>query len=210
MPLDSPRTIRSLPRSFTSKRGELVRLALLDHRDRDRLVAMYLAYQPRASFQGLPPLKDVVCVQWVHDMVRTGVNVVALAGGAVVGHIALFRVNRRKCEMLVVVSPAQQDSGIGTELTRSIVLAARELGFEKMWLPVAASNLRARHVYQKCGFRYVSDKLARELDMELDLTAVEVEPAETSYIDAAEPGARAPHAPLAPLPWPAGEMTSPA
>ncbi len=210
MPLDTPRTIRSLPRSFTSKRGEPVRLALLDHRDRDRLVAMYLAYQPRASFQGLPPLKDAVCVRWVHDMVRTGVNVVALADGDVVGHIALFPVNRRKCEMLVVVSPAQQNSGIGTELTRSIVQAARELGYEKMWLPVAASNLRARHVYQKCGFRYVSDKLARELDMEMDLTAVEVEPPGTSYIDAAEPAVPTPHASIVPLPWPAGEMTSPA
>lgn len=172
MPVDTTRTIRSLPRSVTSKRGEPVRLELLAQDAGEELAAMYLAYEPRASFQGLPPLKDAVCVTWVQGMVRDAVNVVARsAEGVLIGHIALFPVNRRKAEMLVVVSPLYQNLGIGTELTRSIIAVAGELGFERIWLPVAAGNLRARHVYQKCGFRYVSDKLDREVEMELELEA---------------------------------------
>ena len=118
---------------------------------------MYLAFQPRNSFQGLPPLKDEVCVSWVQDMLRTGIHV----DGAVrrrrriVGHTALFPINRQKCEMLVVVCPGFQNVGIGTELVRSCIDLADELGFQRIWLPVDATNVRARHVYRKCGFEYV-------------------------------------------------------
>jgi RimJ/RimL family protein N-acetyltransferase len=170
MPAALRRPVRCLPREFSCKRGEPVRLALLDEATRPRLVAMYLAYQPRNSFQGLPPIKDVICRKWVEDMIRTGINVVARgAGGDVVGHIALFPIDDRKCEMLVVVSPEFQNAGIGTELTRSIIAVAAEQGFQQIWLPVAANNLRARHVYRKCGFEYVPGQQGRELDMLLDL-----------------------------------------
>lgn len=168
-----PPALRCLPRTFAAKNGQPVELRLLPESLHDRFVAMYLAFQPRNSFQGLPPIKDEICIRWAREMIRTGVNVVALdAEENVLGHIALFPINPSKCEMLVVVSPPFQNLGIGTELTRSIIAVACELGFEKIWLPVAAANLRARHVYRKCGFQYVSDKPARELDMVLDLTQV--------------------------------------
>jgi hypothetical protein len=71
--------------------------------------------------------------------------------------------------MLVVVSPPLQGLGIGTELVHTAIAVATERGFERIWLPVEASNLRARHIYQKCGFQYVNHKLCRELDMVCDL-----------------------------------------
>ena len=58
-----------------------------------------------------------------------------------------------------------QNLGIGTELVRSCVDLAGELGFERIWWPVDATNVRARHIYRKCGFEYVSNQQGRELDM---------------------------------------------
>ena len=127
---------------------------------------MYLAFQPRGSFQGLPPIKDEVCVKWVREMLATGVHIVAIDRPAgLVGHTGLFPVNRQKCEMLVVVCPDYQNLGIGTELVRSCVALAGELGFERIWLPVDATNVRARHIYRKCGFEYVSNQQGLGLDM---------------------------------------------
>jgi RimJ/RimL family protein N-acetyltransferase len=170
MSLPAAETPSCLPRVCTDKNGSPFELCRLAADDGQRLAEMYLAFQPRNSFQGLPPIKDSVCVQWVRDMLATGVNVIATAAGKrVVGHVALFPVNGQKCELLVVVSPGFQNLGIGTELVRSCVALAEELGFQRIWLPVDAANARARHVYRKCGFEYLSSRLGRELDMECDV-----------------------------------------
>ena len=100
---------------------------------------MYLAFEPRNSFQGLPPIKDAVCISWVRDMLRTGINVVATCDGVgIVGHTALFPINQHKCEMLVVVCPGFQNVGIGTELVQTCIDLADELGYQRIWLPVDA------------------------------------------------------------------------
>jgi RimJ/RimL family protein N-acetyltransferase len=157
---------RCLPRTFQGKNGLPVELHRLADDAGGPLIDMYLTYKPRNSFQGLPPLKDEVCVRWVQDMLRDGIHVVAQAAGtALVGHAALFPINPQKCEMLVVVCPGFQDLGIGTELVRSCVDLAAELDFQRIWLPVEATNVRARHIYRKCGFEYTSNGQGRELDM---------------------------------------------
>ncbi|NLX98918.1 MAG: GNAT family N-acetyltransferase [Rhodopirellula sp.] len=170
--------VRSLPRKITSKTDQVVRLHLLDPHEGGQLAAMYLAYQPRNSFQGLPPIRDEVCIRWVDEMLASGVHIVARSTGPeIVGHCALFPINEQKCEILVVVDPGHQNLGIGTELTRSVIHLGCELGFEKIWLPVMATNLRARHVYKKCGFEYVPTKPSKELDMICDLSNLRTEPA---------------------------------
>jgi RimJ/RimL family protein N-acetyltransferase len=163
--------IEGFPRDFLAKSGQALRLELLGTDYYRRLVETYLAFEPRNSFQGLPPLKDEICVQWVEGMITTGINLIALSAEAgIVGHTAVFPINERKCEMLVVVWPRFQNIGIGTELTRSSVEIAAKPAFEKLWLPVDSTNLRARHIYLKCGFEYVSARQSRELDMVCDLT----------------------------------------
>jgi ribosomal protein S18 acetylase RimI-like enzyme len=175
-------TISCLPREFRDKQGRDERLVLVEPSLHGAVKAMYLAYQPRGSIQGLPPLRDEACVKWVEEMLRTAVNIVAVgtivenrsAGPGddarqVVGHVALFPIDSTRCEMLIVVSPAYQNAGIGTALTRSCVRAAAELGYQRIWLPVDAVNVRARRVYEKCGFQYLSHAPARELDMARDV-----------------------------------------
>lgn len=158
--------LRCLPREFHGKNGLPVALRRLGAEEGRRLIDMYLAFEPRNSFQGLPPLKDEVCIRWVQDMLRDGIHITAESpAAAIVGHTALFPINRHKCELLVVVCPGYQNFGIGTELVRSCIELADELGYERIWLPVDATNVRARHVYRKCGFEYVSNAPGRELDM---------------------------------------------
>jgi N-acetylglutamate synthase-like GNAT family acetyltransferase len=114
----------------------------------------------------------------VEEMVRTGFHVAARSNDeAIIGHAALFRINQYKCEMLVAVSPEFHNMGIGTELVRACIDMAVELGFDRIWLPVDATNVRARHVYEKCGFEYASSSLGREVDMLCDLRSRRCAPA---------------------------------
>jgi RimJ/RimL family protein N-acetyltransferase len=167
--MDFPKTLLpslGLPRDFQTKKGVSLRLELLGEEFHQRLVEMYLAFQPRGVFQELPPLKDGVCVQWVHGMVNTGINMVAISGNEdIVGHAALFPINDEGCEVFMMIRPEYQDMGIGMEMMRLGIQAACEMGFEWIWLSVDARNARARHVYRKCGFEYVSDQQAHQIDM---------------------------------------------
>ncbi|MHB1034886.1 MAG: GNAT family N-acetyltransferase [Pirellulales bacterium] len=163
-------TIYRKPRAFITKKGEAILIRTLDEKTCQGLSAMYLAFQPRNSFQGLPPITDTACSKWVDHMIGNGINMVALSfGDGVVGHAALFPIDDEVCEFLVVVSPPFQNSGIGTQLTRCSVQLAYEIGFNRIWLPVAATNVRAKHVYEKCGFEYLPDGDPREREMALDL-----------------------------------------
>jgi CBS domain-containing protein/GNAT superfamily N-acetyltransferase len=163
-------TIHSFPHAFINKKDEPILITTLDEKRCERLIAMYLAYQPRNSFQGLPPLTDEACLKWVQHMIGNGINLVALSfGEGVVGHTALFPINDRVCEMLVVVTPPFQNTGIGTELTRCCIQLSQEIGFEKIRLSVDVTNVRARHVYKKCGFDYLCYQPVGEVEMALDL-----------------------------------------
>lgn len=163
-------TIYRKPRAFITKKGDAILIRSLDEKICQGLIGMYLAFQPRNSFQGLPPVTDAACTKWVEHMIENGINIVALSfGEGVVGHAALFPMDKQVCEMLVVVSPQFQNSGIGTQLTRCSVQLAYEIEFDRVWLPVECTNVRARHVYKKCGFENLPGRDSRELEMSVDL-----------------------------------------
>jgi len=54
----------SFHETILAKNRQLLRLQLLDENLDRRLVETYLTFEPRNSFQGLPPLKDEVCIKW--------------------------------------------------------------------------------------------------------------------------------------------------
>ena len=158
------------PHAFINKKGDSVLIEMLDEKRRQQMVGMYLAYEPRNSFSGLPPTADEACVRWVERMITTGINLLALSScGDVVGHAGLFPIDEETCEMLVVVSRPLQKLGIGTELTRCGIQLAHERGFQTIRLGVEAGNHVARRVYEKCGFSYLTRGLLGELDMHLDV-----------------------------------------
>jgi CBS domain-containing protein/RimJ/RimL family protein N-acetyltransferase len=163
-------SIYSEPYAFIEKRGAPILIKPLSEGRHDRLIRMYLDFQPRNAFSGLPPITDPACISWVESMIRDGLNLVAISfEDGVVGHAAVFPMDDKRCEMLVAVSPEYQNVGIGTQLTRCIIQFAYELEFEKIWLSVENTNAVARHVYQKTGFEYILHSEVDELEMVLDL-----------------------------------------
>jgi len=169
-PKEEESTIRNYSHIFVDRKEEAILIKKLDDSMHQALIKKYLAYQPRDSFEGLPPIEDEACVKWVWKMIRDGTNLVALASeGDIVGHAAIFFIDRQRCEMLTVVWPQFQSRGIGTELVRSSIHLAHEMGFEKVWLSVDAANLRARHIYKECGFECLSSGDRGDVEMALDL-----------------------------------------
>ena len=163
-------SIFSSPYAFVDKRGDPVLIKPLSEKRHDQLKRLYLDYEPRDSFSGLPPILDEECIKWVEGMVRDGLNLVAISfEKGIVGHAVIFPMDAQRCEMLIAVTPGYQNVGIGTQLTRCIIQLAFELEFERIWLAVEITNQIARHVYQKCGFEYISRSEVDELDMILDL-----------------------------------------
>ena len=144
------------PYRFVTKQGEPIEIVVLPDECGGRLIDAYLAYEPRDCFQGLPPLKDDVCVKWVEHLLRECVNLVATAtDDRIVGHVAVVPMANDWWEMLVSVWPPFQNLGIGTELVRRGIAQARRLGAEGVLLTVETTHCRARHVYEKCGFHCV-------------------------------------------------------
>lgn len=158
------------PVAFIDKRGDPILIKPLSVKRHGQVIRMYLDYEPRDSFAGLPPIRDEECVKWVEGMIREGINLVAVSfEEGIIGHAALFPMDAERCEMFIVMSPGHQNAGIGTQLTRSIIQLAYELEFDRIWLSVEIKNRIAQHVYAKCGFEYMADGEIDERDMVLHL-----------------------------------------
>ena len=163
-------SLHGCPHAFVNKKGEAILIRTLADRWEDQLAEMYLAYKPRNSFHGLPPADDGACVRWVEGMVRDALNIVAISfWEGVVGHTSLFPMDDETCELLLVVAPRFQNTGIGTQLTHCATQLCSEIGFGRIWLSVESANLRARHVYSKCGFERLAPQSAGGVDMAIDL-----------------------------------------
>ena len=62
------------PHAFVDKRGDPILIKPLSERRHDRLIRLYLDYEPRDSFSGLPPILDEDCIKWVEGMIRDAIN----------------------------------------------------------------------------------------------------------------------------------------
>ncbi len=129
------------------------------------LKEMYDLFEPKEWTQGLPPRSDERRDEWLQYVIREGVNVLAIMDERVVGHAALFEMEPRKsCEYLVFVHQDYQNRGIGIALTQAVRELAEEMGYCKIWVSVEVINLKAIHVYEKCGFCRVGS-----LDIECEM-----------------------------------------
>jgi len=165
-------TIYSSPDVFNDKQGNPILIKPLEPALHEQLITMYLQYEPKQSFEGLPPSSDEACIKWVQHMLTEGISLVAiLLKNAVVGHAILFPMDRdgSTCEMLIVVSPVHQQCGIGSQLIHCIIQMAYELGFSTIWLTVGVTNFIAKHLYNKCGFKYLTIGDIDHVEMSLDL-----------------------------------------
>ncbi|WP_227132200.1 GNAT family N-acetyltransferase [Halorubellus salinus] len=112
---------------------------------------MYADFAPKHRAQGLPPSTDAGRTEWL-SVVLDELSVLAVHDDAVVGHAVLVSDDAGEHELGVFVHQDHQDAGVGTALLDATFAHARSLGVTDVWLTVARSNYRARHVYDRLGF----------------------------------------------------------
>jgi len=77
--------------------------------------------------------------------------------GRLVGRLSLRQISQRESARLGITLGADYvGQGYGTDAIRTfLVYYFRELGFETLYLDVAAPNRRAVRCYKKCGFKHI-------------------------------------------------------
>ena len=163
-------TIYRSPCVFPDKKGLPVMVRAFEPRLLPELTAMYLAYAPRGSIGGVPPVSDIQCAAWVRRITSGTFSLIALSfQGEPIGHAVLFPMRKKTCELLIVIAPPFQKSGIGTHMMRAVLQLGFEMGFSRIWISVHRTNFVALHLYNKCGFECLSFTDSPQIEMELDL-----------------------------------------
>lgn len=95
--------------------------------------------------------------KWVRTKLEEHAQVYSMlerGSGAFIGNIELMDPEDESAELGIAITARMQEQGYGTEgITRLIRYGFQELGFKRICLRVFPENLRAIHVYEKCGFR---------------------------------------------------------
>jgi RimJ/RimL family protein N-acetyltransferase len=144
-------------RRLRDAHGRVVEIGDWRPEDWDGLLAMYRSFDPTQRAQGLPPLGEERQAVWVDELWRRGPNVVARAGGRVVGHAALVPCDGAATyELVVFVHQDYQGAGVGTALVDALLALAGSRGAERVWLSVERYNYRAAALYRRLGFERVS------------------------------------------------------
>jgi RimJ/RimL family protein N-acetyltransferase len=125
--------------------------------DLDGLQEMYLTFEPKGAYQGLPPYKKMVTQKWLHDLTRTDRNThfVLVQGRRVVAHAALVHYPRfpDSQEIIIFVHQDCQHRGWGRKLFLAAMhCACLALHLHEVWLTVEWDNVPARTLYSSIGF----------------------------------------------------------
>lgn len=153
----------------TDKKGRSIKCRFLSRDDRSALVDFYQAFEPKAVYQGLPPVADQI-EPWIDSLLSQWINLGAFYQDRLIGHCALDTIGEKAVsEYLIFISPGFQDQGVGTALTQYTMDLARSSHGHQVWLTVQNSNLRAIKVYRKVGFHFTGPfEEEREMTLLLD------------------------------------------
>jgi RimJ/RimL family protein N-acetyltransferase len=94
------------------------------------------------------------------------IMVVAEVNGKVVGNSEMNRLGGHQSHvglLGIIVAREYRNRGMGTKMLETLIKESRKAGLKLLILDVLSSNTRARHVYEKVGFREagVMPKMAR-------------------------------------------------
>ena len=88
---------------------------------------------------------------------RVALMLVAEVDGIVAGTCDVRKLDREvrkhQAEFGINIIKDYREIGLGTEMIKAIMGIARDMGIEILKLNVVSDNSRARHVYEKCGFK---------------------------------------------------------
>lgn len=116
------------------------------------------------------PLTEEQERQWVREKLAEREPVFSMLEkrtGAYIGNIGLMDIADGAGELGVVITAGMQDRGYGAEAIPAMVRYGMDaLGLRRVFLKVFPDNVRAIHVYEKCGFREY-DRTAEDVFMEI-------------------------------------------
>lgn len=139
--------------------------------DRGSLEAFYLTFEPKRAAQGLPPHGASRIGPWLDAVLSGGIHLLAFRGPELIGHALLVPTAAPEVrEYAIFLRADERGRGVGTELNRVAVEAARHAGVRRLWLSAEPHNRAAIRSYEKAGFRFRPATIfSSELEMELDL-----------------------------------------
>jgi RimJ/RimL family protein N-acetyltransferase len=141
-------------------KGEKVTIRPMVREDVDKMAAWRPFTDPLNSLWNGPQQNSIENGIWfeaqAHDDSREWYAVEDL-DGHLIGRLSLRQISRRKSARLGITLGADYvGQGYGTDAIRTfLTYYFWELGFEALYLDVAAPNRRAIRCYEKCGFEYI-------------------------------------------------------
>ncbi|MDR0786520.1 MAG: GNAT family N-acetyltransferase [Gemmatimonadota bacterium] len=153
------------------KRGKTVEVCLFHPADRGPLLRFYEDFQPKNDAQGLPPSHPIRIRQWINSILAGGLHLIARRDGELIGHAFVVPTDEPGIgEYAIFLREDTRGFGVGTALNRIAVDAARDMGWQGLWLTVEPKNRSAVRSYENAGFRFVRKTVFwRDAEMRLDL-----------------------------------------
>lgn len=92
----------------------------------------------------------------IHDSAERRFVAESVGGKELVGLVEVIEIDyiHRKAEFQIIISPEHQGQGYSREMTeKALDYSFNILNLHKIYLQVAVENVKAIHIYNKCGFR---------------------------------------------------------
>lgn len=156
---------------YEDKAGESFTIRYIRRSDRDALQSFYERFEPKRAAQGLPPKGAERIARWLDTVLPNGIHLVVYRDSELIGHGLLVPTGREgTLEYAIFLRQEVRGRGVGTQLNRVAVEAARAGGARRLWLSVEPHNRAAVRSYEKAGFRFLPHTTySMEAEMELEL-----------------------------------------
>ena len=146
--------------------------------DFDRLVAMYVAFEPKGAFNRLPPQSEAEIKRWLSRLREMEFDQFVIeVTTRIVGHAALCAFHTKsEAELAIFVHQDYRRLGLGKKLLLGVLnYACKTLQLQSVWLMTQGSNAHALRLFESLGFHSTGeeDPLSWELEMERPLHCLE-------------------------------------
>ncbi len=148
--------------TFTAKDGQEVILRSLKWEDLDDCLTLINALiDEQADITLSEPISRDTQIQWLSNRlaaIEKGhvIQIVAEVSGHVIANTDVkIKTGQRSHvgAIGIIILKEYRDMGIGTEMLKQLIAQARKRGLKILTLGVFETNKRAKHVYEKLGFR---------------------------------------------------------
>ena len=144
-----------ISRKVELKDGREVTLRLLEVSDADKLLHMFSTMSDDALEWGMPPYTEETINRWMSNIEKL-IPLIAVFNEKIVGYASVFRHmhsrERGVSDMGIYLHQDFHGVGLGTVMTETILVIAKEQELHRIGLHVVEDNIAAVELYKKLGF----------------------------------------------------------